>query len=107
MKAAKIEEKKKLSEESEKELKALEAELQELEQHKNSSEEALNSMSGTMTSLRDQIDSQNSDIIEFLNEAANIKGRMQRYETMQDSSSMPCASFLNASTSSPSEDSSL
>ena len=79
-----IEEKKKLSEESEKELKALEAELQELEQHKNSSEEALNSMSGTMTSLRDQIDSQNSDIIEFLNEAANIKGRMQRYETMQE-----------------------
>ena len=79
-----IEEKKKLSEESEKELKALEEELQELEQHKNSSEEALNSMSGTMTSLRDQIDSQNSDIIEFLNEAANIKGRMQRYETMQE-----------------------
>ena len=79
-----IEEKKKLFEESEKELKALEAELQELEQHKNSSEEALNSMSGTMTSLRDQIDSQNSDIIEFLNEAANIKGRMQRYETMQE-----------------------
>ena len=79
-----IEEKKKLSEESEKELKALEAELQELEQHKNSSEEALNSMSGTMTSLRDQIDSQNSDIIEFLNEAANITGRMQRYETMQE-----------------------
>lgn len=81
---AEIEEKKKLSEESEKELKALEEELQELEQHKNSSEEALNSMSGTMTSLRDQIDSQNSDIIEFLNEAANIKGRMQRYETMQE-----------------------
>ena len=79
-----IEEKKKLSEESEKELKALEEELQELEHHKNSSEEALNSMSGTMTSLRDQIDSQNSDIIEFLNEAANIKGRMQRYETMQE-----------------------
>ena len=79
-----IEEKKKLSEESEKELKALEEELQELEQHKNSSEEALNSMSGTMTSLRDQIDSQNSDIIEFLNETANIKGRMQRYETMQE-----------------------
>ncbi|MFR8898675.1 MAG: chromosome segregation protein SMC [Coprococcus sp.] len=79
-----IEEKKKLFEESEKELKALEEELQELEQHKNSSEEALNSMSGTMTSLRDQIDSQNSDIIEFLNEAANIKGRMQRYETMQE-----------------------
>lgn len=79
-----IEEKKKLSEESEKELKALEEELQELELHKNSSEEALNSMSGTMTSLRDQIDSQNSDIIEFLNEAANIKGRMQRYETMQE-----------------------
>lgn len=79
-----IGEKKKLSEESEKELKALEEELQELEQHKNSSEEALNSMSGTMTSLRDQIDSQNSDIIEFLNEAANIKGRMQRYETMQE-----------------------
>ena len=79
-----IEEKKKLSEESEKEMKALEEELQELEQHKNSSEEALNSMSGTMTSLRDQIDSQNSDIIEFLNEAANIKGRMQRYETMQE-----------------------
>ena len=79
-----IEEKKKLSEESEKELEALEEELQELEQHKNSSEEALNSMSGTMTSLRDQIDSQNSDIIEFLNEAANIKGRMQRYETMQE-----------------------
>ena len=79
-----IEAKKKISEESEKELKALEEELQELEQHKNSSEEALNSMSGTMTSLRDQIDSQNSDIIEFLNEAANIKGRMQRYETMQE-----------------------
>ena len=79
-----IEEKKRLSEESEKELKALEEELQELERHKNSSEEALNSMSGTMTSLRDQIDSQNSDIIEFLNEAANIKGRMQRYETMQE-----------------------
>ena len=79
-----IEEKKKLSEGSEKELKALEEELQELEKHKNSSEEALNSMSGTMTSLRDQIDSQNSDIIEFLNEAANIKGRMQRYETMQE-----------------------
>lgn len=79
-----IEEKKKLFEESEKELKALEEELQELGQHKNSSEEALNSMSGTMTSLRDQIDSQNSDIIEFLNEAANIKGRMQRYETMQE-----------------------
>lgn len=79
-----IEAKKKISEESEKELKALEEELQELEQHKNSSEEALNSMSGTMASLRDQIDSQNSDIIEFLNEAANIKGRMQRYETMQE-----------------------
>ncbi len=79
-----IEAKKKISEESEKELKALEEELQELEQHKNSSEEALNSMSGTMTSLRDKIDSQNSDIIEFLNEAANIKGRMQRYETMQE-----------------------
>lgn len=79
-----IEAKKKISEESEKELKALEEELQELEQHKNSSEETLNSMSGTMTSLRDQIDSQNSDIIEFLNEAANIKGRMQRYETMQE-----------------------
>ena len=79
-----IEEKKKLSEESEKELKALEEELQELEQHKNRTDEALISMSGTMTSLRDQIDSQNSDIIEFLNEAANIKGRMQRYETMQE-----------------------
>lgn len=37
-----------------------------------------------MTSLRERIDSQNSDIIEFLNETANIKGRMQRYETMQE-----------------------
>ena len=41
-------------------------------------------MSGMVTSLKERIDSQNSDIIEFLNETANIKGRLQRYETMQE-----------------------
>ena len=77
-------EKQQLLEDSKKELETLEEELKHLEQHKNSSEEELHAMSGTMTSLRNQIDSQNSDIIEFLNETANIKGRMQRYETMQE-----------------------
>ena len=45
--------------------------------------------------MRDQIDSQNSDIIEFLNEAANIKGRMQRYETMQEQYTQIRQSELN------------
>lgn len=68
----------------EEELNALTEERSRLEKDKESSEEELNTMSSTVTSLRDQIDSKNSDIIEFLNESANIKGRMQRYETMQE-----------------------
>ena len=68
----------------EKELQALTEERSRLEKDKASSEEELNTMSSTVTSLRNQIDSQNSDIIEYLNESANIKGRMQRYETMQE-----------------------
>ena len=77
-------EKQQLLEDNKKELETLEEELKHLEQHKNSSEEELHAMSGMVTSLRERIDSQNSDIIEFLNETANIKGRMQRYETMQE-----------------------
>ncbi len=77
-------EKQQLLEDNKKELETLEGELKHLEQHKNSSEEELHAMSGMVTSLRERIDSQNSDIIEFLNETANIKGRMQRYETMQE-----------------------
>ena len=77
-------EKQQLLEDNKKELETLEEELKHLEQHKNSSEEELHAMSGMVTSLKERIDSQNSDIIEFLNETANIKGRMQRYETMQE-----------------------
>ena len=77
-------EKQQLLEDNKKELETLEEELKHLEQHKNSSEEELHAMSGMVTSLMERIDSQNSDIIEFLNETANIKGRMQRYETMQE-----------------------
>ena len=77
-------EKQQLLEDNKKELETLEEELKHLEQHKNSSEEELHVMSGMVTSLKERIDSQNSDIIEFLNETANIKGRMQRYETMQE-----------------------
>ena len=77
-------EKQQLLEDNKKELETLEEELKHLEQHKNSSEEELHAMSGMVTSLRERIDSQSSDIIEFLNETANIKGRMQRYETMQE-----------------------
>jgi len=79
-----LEEKEALSGTNQKELERLEEELKNLEQHKNSSEEELQTISGSISSLRAQIDSQNSDIIEFLNETANIKGRMQRYETMQE-----------------------
>ncbi len=66
------------------ELEQLEEERLGLETTKEHSEEELNAMSSAAAMLREKIDSRNADIIEYLNESANIKGRMQRYEAMQE-----------------------
>ncbi len=52
-------------------------------------------MAGRMAALREQIDSENSDIIEFLNEVSNIKGKLQRYEAMEEQARLRKSELTN------------